>query len=122
MSELNVVRAEMQKQYNLELEQFKQELSTRMDQEVAKAVNLALEGVNSRMNQMLTDNNAIIYRNLKSEREIITEATATAVATKVDAVVTDAVARALSSRRSRDSSRKRPNAGQNPALDGGMEI
>jgi hypothetical protein len=110
MSELNAVRAEMQKQYTLDLEQFKLDLT-----------NIALEGVNARMNTMLTENNAIIYANLKSERAIIIEATASAVATKVDAVVTDAVARAHSTRRPRASSRKRPNTGQNPALDGGME-
>jgi hypothetical protein len=47
------------------------------------------------MNQMLSANNTIVYDNMKSEREIITTATALAVAQKVDIAVSSAVARAL---------------------------
>jgi hypothetical protein len=49
------------------------------------------------MNKLLSENNSIVYDTMKSERDIITNATAAAVAERVDIAVTDAVARALAS-------------------------
>jgi rRNA-processing protein FCF1 len=72
------------------------------------------------MNQVLRDNNKIVYENMKLERAIITEATAAAVATKVDAVVTQAVARALSKLRPATPQRKkRSSEGQDTIVRGG---
>jgi hypothetical protein len=47
------------------------------------------------MNLMLSANNTIVYDNMKSKREIITNATAAAIAKKVDLAVAAVVSRAL---------------------------
>jgi hypothetical protein len=49
------------------------------------------------MDNMLSANNTIVYDNMKSEREIITNATAVAVEKRVDIAASEAVARALAS-------------------------
>jgi hypothetical protein len=64
---------------------------------VKNSVAIALEGINATMNKMLSANNSIVYDNMKSERDIITNATAAAVAKRVDIAVTDVIARALAS-------------------------
>jgi hypothetical protein len=99
MSEIIAARSEMQSKFDNDMKQFKQEITERLESEIAAAVTAsvatALVGINATMNQILSANNTIVYDNMKSEREIITNATAVAIAKKVDLTVTDAVARAL---------------------------
>jgi hypothetical protein len=99
MSEINAVRSESQTKFESDMIQFKKEISARLDSEIAAAVTIsvatALEGINATMNQILSANNTIVYDNMKSEKEIITNATAVAIAKKVDIAVSTAVARAL---------------------------
>jgi hypothetical protein len=99
MSEINAVRSEIQAKFETDMIQFKKEISDRLESEIATAVKnsvaTALEGINATMNQILSANNTIVYDNIKSKREIITNATAVAVAKKVDIAVSAAVARAL---------------------------
>jgi hypothetical protein len=64
---------------------------------VAASVSTALAGINTTMNKLLSDNNTIVYDNMKSKRDIITDATAKAVTDKVDFAVNAAVARAIAS-------------------------
>jgi hypothetical protein len=47
---------------------------------VKNSVATALEGINATMDKLLSANNTIVYDNTKSECEIITNATAAAVA------------------------------------------
>jgi hypothetical protein len=99
MSGINAVRSEIQTKFENDMIQFKKEISNRLESEIATAVKnsvaIALEGIIATMNQILSANNTIVYDNMKSEREIITNATAVAVAKKVDIAVSAAVARAL---------------------------
>jgi hypothetical protein len=101
MSEINAVRSEIQSKFDNDMKQFKKDITDRLESEIASAVKdsvaTALEGINATMNKMLSDNNSIVYDNMKSERDIITNATAAALAERVDIAVTDAVARALAS-------------------------
>jgi myo-inositol-1-phosphate synthase len=101
MSEINAVRSEIQSKFDNDMKQFKKDITDRLEAEIATAVKnsvaTALEGINATMNKILSANNTIVYDNMKSEREIITNATAAAVAKRVDIAVTDAVARALAS-------------------------
>jgi hypothetical protein len=101
MSKINAVRSEMQSKFGTDLQQFKKDITHCLETEIATAVKTsvatALEGIHAIMNQMLSANNKIIYDNMKSERVIITNATAVAVAKRVDIGVTEAVARALAS-------------------------
>jgi hypothetical protein len=99
MSEIIAACSEMQSKFDNDMRAFKKDTTARLETEIATAVKssvaTALEGINATMNQLLSANNTIVYNNMKSEREIITNATAAAVAKKVDIAVTDAVARAL---------------------------
>jgi hypothetical protein len=101
MSEINAVRSEIQSKFDDGMKQFKQDITARLETEIATAVQnsvaIALEGINATMNKMLSANNTIVYDNMKSEREIITNATAAVVAKHSDIAVTDDVARALAS-------------------------
>jgi hypothetical protein len=101
MREIHAVRSEIQAKFDNDMKQFKQDITDRLETEIATSVKnsvaIALEGINATMNKMLSANNSIVYNNMKSEREIITNATAAAVAKRVDIAVTDAVARALAS-------------------------
>jgi hypothetical protein len=99
MSEINAARSEIQTKFDHDMIAFKTEITERLEAEIATAVQnsvkIALEGINATMNQILSANNTIVYYNMKSEREIITNDTAVAVAKKVDIAVSSAVARAL---------------------------
>jgi hypothetical protein len=99
MSKINAVRSEIQSKFDNDMKQFKKDITDRLESEITtavkKSVAIVLEGINATMNQILSANNTIVYDNMKSEREIITSATAVAVAKKVDIAVTAAVARAL---------------------------
>jgi hypothetical protein len=99
MSEINTVCFEIQTKFDNDMKQFKKDITDRLKVEIATAVKnsvaTALEGINATMDKMLSANNTIVYDNMKSEREIITNATATAVAKQVDIPVSEAVARAL---------------------------
>jgi hypothetical protein len=112
MSEINAVRSEIQAKFDADLQQFKTDLTERLEKDIAESVKtsvaLALEGINAKMNTMLSVNNTIVYDNMKSERALITEATASAVSLRVDLAVSTAVARALKLvTRSRSPSRDR---------------
>jgi hypothetical protein len=64
---------------------------------VKQSVATALEGINTQINNSLQANNVIVYHNMQTERATITETTVTAVSTKVDVAVSQAVVtRALS--------------------------
>jgi hypothetical protein len=99
MSEINAVCSEIQTKFENDMIQYKKEITDRLDTEIATAVKnsvaIALEGISATMNQILSANNTIVYDNMKSERELITNATAVAVAKKVDIAVSTAVARVL---------------------------
>jgi hypothetical protein len=99
MSEINAVRSEIQAKFVADLQQFKKDRTDRLEKDIAESVKssvaLALEGINAKMNTMLSANNTIVYDNMKSERALITEATASAVSLRVDLAVSTAVARAL---------------------------
>jgi hypothetical protein len=99
MSKINAVRSEMQTKFDNDMIAFKKEITERLEAEIATAVQncvkIALEGINATMNQILSANSTIVYDNMKSEREIISNATAAAVARKVHIAVTSAVARAM---------------------------
>jgi hypothetical protein len=79
--------------------EYKKDITARLESEIASAVQTsvatALVGINDTINTLLQANNKLVYANLRAERDVITEATATAVSLKVDAVVTTAVGRAL---------------------------
>jgi hypothetical protein len=99
MSEMIAARSEMQAKFDKDMTQFKNDITQRLESEIAAAVEssvaTALVGIHATMNQILSANNIIIYDNMKSERDIVTTATASAIATKVDLAVTAAVTRAL---------------------------
>jgi hypothetical protein len=101
MSEINAVCSEIQSQFDNDMKQFKKDITDWLESEIASAVQVsvanALKGINATMNKLLRENNSIVYDNMKSERDIITNATAAAVAERVDIAVTDAVACALAS-------------------------
>jgi hypothetical protein len=101
MSEIVAARSEMQAKFDNDMKQFKQDITERLESEIAAAVaasvSTALAGINTTMNKLLSDNNTIVYDNMKSERDIITDATAQVVAEKVDFAVNAAVARAIAS-------------------------
>jgi methyl coenzyme M reductase beta subunit len=103
MSKINAVRSEIQSKFYNDMKQLKKkDIIDRLETEIATAVKnsvaTALEGIDATMNKMLSANNSIVYDNMKSEREIITNATAVAVAKRVDITAdTDTVARALAS-------------------------
>jgi hypothetical protein len=100
-SDINAVRSEIQSKFDNDMKQFKKDSIDHIETEIATAVKnsvaTALEGINATMNKMLSANNSIVYDNMKSERDIITNPTADAVAKRVDIAVTDAVTRALAS-------------------------
>jgi hypothetical protein len=112
MSDILAVRSELQTKFETDMKQFKKDINARLEKEIATAVKesvaTALAGINETVNKLLTANNTIVYDNMKAEREIITEATATAVSNHVDLPVTQAVARAL------DNLTKRSNIPSSP--------
>jgi hypothetical protein len=99
MNELHIVRTELQVQFDTDLKQFKKDITARLESEIASAakssIATALAGINDTINTLLQANNTLVYENMRAERDVITEATATTVSLKVDAVVTAAVGRAL---------------------------
>jgi hypothetical protein len=63
---------------------------------VKQYVATALEGINAQINNSLQANNVIVYRNMQTKWATITETMVTAVSTKVDVAVSQAVTHALS--------------------------
>jgi hypothetical protein len=102
MSEINAVRSKIKTKFENDEIQYKKEIFDRLESEIATAVKNsianALEWINATMDQILSANDTIVYDSIKSEREIITKATAVAVARKVDLAVSAAVARVLATR------------------------
>jgi hypothetical protein len=127
MSEIIAARSEMQSKFDNDMKALKKDITARLESEIAAAVKssvaIALKGINATMNQLLSANNTIVYNNMKSEREIITNATAAAVAQKVDIAVTDAVARALATHAAASATspaRNRKREKRSPPQDDGV--
>jgi hypothetical protein len=99
MSEIIAARSEMESKFEEDMKQLKKNITARLESEIAAAVTAsvvtALVDIHSTMNLMLSANNTIVYDNMKSEREIITNATTAAIAKKVDLAVAAAVSRAI---------------------------
>jgi hypothetical protein len=99
MSELNVVRNEMQAKFEQDLKDFKEKLIAKMEREIAEtvtsSVKSALAGINAQINSSLQENNKIIYSNMQAERSTVTKTMTNAVSSKVDIAVSTAVTRAL---------------------------
>jgi hypothetical protein len=76
MSEINVVRNELQAKFEQDLKEFKEKLITKMEQEIAEtvksSVKSALAGINAQINSSLQENNKIIYSNMQAKRSTIT--------------------------------------------------
>jgi phosphodiesterase/alkaline phosphatase D-like protein len=125
MSEINVVRNEMQAKFEQDLKDFKEKLIAKMEREIAETVKTsvksALAGINAQINSSLQENNKIIYSNMQAERTTVTETMSNAVSSKVDLAVSTAVTRALEKfastqrqTRSKSPFRKKRSSKENP--------
>jgi hypothetical protein len=99
MSEINVVRNEMQDKFEQDLKDFKEKLIAEMEQEIAEtvmtSVKLALAGINAQIYSSLQENNKILYSNMQAERSTVTETMSNVMSSKVDLAVSTTVTRAL---------------------------
>jgi hypothetical protein len=100
MSEINVVRNEMQAKFDQDLKDFKEKLLAKMEREITETVTTsvksALAGINAQINSSPQENNKIIYSNMQAERSTVTSKTMiNTVSSKVDLAVSTAVTRAL---------------------------